>query len=170
MPDLDGRPCRFGELPSAITGPPRHCRSCQRAASSTSDSGFDPRHFLQEPEDVAIDRLDARRLVPEQTRIQAHRQHPVGIEARTEGVARVREASHEQAAGDEHDDGDRKLRDHERVAQREPARALTAAALSGLERGDETGAHRLPGRRDPKARPVANDSASRPAEQRGDRA
>ena len=146
-PDLDGR---AGRVRRAAF---RRDRTAQRAIAAErrradKRKGIDPRHILQLPEDISIERVDARRLVPSRPgsrRIESNRS--VGKPG-AERLTGVGEASDEQTARDEHDHGDRQLSDHERISQRKPSRALTAAALSGFERRDEISAHRLPGRRE----------------------
>ena len=167
-PDLDGR---AGRVRRAAFRRYRTAQGAVAAEGRRADKRqrFNPRHLLRLPEDVSIERVDTRRLIPEQTRIQTHREQSIGREARTERLARVGEASHEQAARDEHDHGDRQLRDNQHISQRQPSRALAAAALSGFERGNEIGAHRLPGRRRVRRRDRWPATTQAPSQAPGDR-
>ncbi len=99
-PHLPDRPCPL-ERPPARPITPANCRPSN--GDELRNEPDPSRGTSLRSDGVAIDGVDAWRLVSEHARIQSHRQHPVGVEARTEGVARVLEAPEEEAAGDLHD-------------------------------------------------------------------
>ncbi len=130
---------RFGTLILRRARPVKHSDHQAAAQKRTHRIAcrLHARYFGEAPLQVAVEGVHLRAFVADQRRVDSENQDVVGIESNVD-AAQILEGTHQQSGADEHNDGKRDLRNHQRIADAEPFSAGMArtrgARVAFLER------------------------------------